>query len=160
MDKSKHDLVLTGNLQQNVTRSKLNTNLYQQIFKSTIKHGRPKSKHPLVCSSPPPIFHPFPQEWPQRADKASLLAASGMLLHGFLSMFVILLHAILWISGKFMILKVHLLDLHLKTINFLFYNYVFTSSQKWLNILVIFHIIPFISLHSYIIPWAHRLTGW
>ena len=56
MDKSKHDLVLTGNLQQNVTRSKLNTNLYQQIFKSTIKHGRPKSKHPLVYSSPPPIL--------------------------------------------------------------------------------------------------------
>ena len=29
--------------------------------------------------------------------------------------------------------KVHLLDLHIKTINFLFYNYVFHSSQKWLN---------------------------
>ena len=34
--------------------------------------------------------------------------------------------------------KVHLLDLldlHIKTINFLFYDYVFNSSQKWLNIL-------------------------
>jgi len=26
--------------------------------------------------------------------------------------------------------KVHLLDLHFKTIHFLFYNYVFNSSQK------------------------------
>ena len=37
-----------------------------------------------------------------------------------------------------MILKVlknvHLLDLHIKTIKFLFYNYVFNSSQKWVNI--------------------------
>ena len=32
--------------------------------------------------------------------------------------------------------KVHLLDLHVKRINFLFYNYVFNTSQKLLNILV------------------------
>jgi len=32
--------------------------------------------------------------------------------------------------------KMHLLDLHIKTINFVFYNYVFNSSQKRLNILV------------------------
>ena len=32
--------------------------------------------------------------------------------------------------------KMHLLDLHIKTINVLFYNYVFNSSQKLLNILV------------------------
>jgi hypothetical protein len=31
---------------------------------------------------------------------------------------------------------VHLLDLHIKTINVLFYNNVFNPSQKWLNILV------------------------
>jgi hypothetical protein len=28
------------------------------------------------------------QEWPKRAEKASLLTASGMLLHAFSSMFV------------------------------------------------------------------------
>ena len=72
----------------------------------------------------------------------------------------------------------HLLDLCIKTINFLFYYYVFNSNQKWLNIcvhvsyflrrstyminiswLIIFHIIPFISQHSYIIPWVYRFSG-
>jgi len=28
------------------------------------------------------------------------------------------------------------MDLYIKTINFLFYNYIFNSSQKWLNILL------------------------
>ena len=32
--------------------------------------------------------------------------------------------------------NVHLLDLHIKTVNFLSYTYVFNSSQKWVNILV------------------------
>jgi len=32
--------------------------------------------------------------------------------------------------------EVNLLDLHIKTINFLFYSYVFNSSQKLLSILV------------------------
>ena len=34
------------------------------------------------------LFHPVSQEWSKRADKASLLTASGMLLHAFPSMFV------------------------------------------------------------------------
>jgi hypothetical protein len=45
----------------------------------------------------------------------------------------------LHLTGNRKCLKnVHLLDLHIKTIIFLFYNYVhvFNSSQKWLNILV------------------------
>ena len=32
--------------------------------------------------------HAVSQEWPKRADKASLLTASGVLLHAFPSMFV------------------------------------------------------------------------
>jgi hypothetical protein len=64
--------------------------------------------------------------------------------------------------------KVHLLDLHIKTIHFLFNSYVFNSSQKWLNILVqisyffrvIYHIIPFISPRSYLITCAYRFSGW
>ena len=34
------------------------------------------------------FFHPVSQEWSKRADKASLLTASVMLLHVFLSMSV------------------------------------------------------------------------
>jgi hypothetical protein len=37
------------------------------------------------------LFHPVSQECPNRADKASLLTASGMLLYAFPSMFVSLL---------------------------------------------------------------------
>jgi hypothetical protein len=33
-------------------------------------------------------FHPISQEWPKRADKASLLTASRMLFHAFPSIFV------------------------------------------------------------------------
>ena len=33
------------------------------------------------------------QEWTKRADKTSLVTASGMLLHAFPSIFVCLLHA-------------------------------------------------------------------
>jgi hypothetical protein len=42
------------------------------------------------------------QEWPKRADKASLLTASGMLLHAFPSIFV---RSLQWISGKLCIQK-------------------------------------------------------
>ena len=34
------------------------------------------------------LFHPVSQEWSKRADTASLLTASGMLLHAFPSMSV------------------------------------------------------------------------
>jgi hypothetical protein len=34
------------------------------------------------------LFHSVSQEWPKRSDKASLLTASGMLLHAFTSMFL------------------------------------------------------------------------
>ena len=34
------------------------------------------------------VFHPVSQEWSKQADKASLLTASGMLLHAFPSMSV------------------------------------------------------------------------
>ena len=72
----------------------------------------------------------------------------------------------------------YLLNMHIKTIDFLFCNYVFNSSQKWLSILVhisyflcwsnmisislhvIFHITPVISPRAYIIPWAYRISGW
>jgi hypothetical protein len=92
------------------------------------------------------------------ADKASLLTASGMLLHAFPSMsvsslrefrencvyrhggfncFMKYLHRkLLTTNFSFMILKVlknvHLLDLYIKTIIFLFYKYihVFNSSQN------------------------------
>jgi hypothetical protein len=83
-------------------------------------------------------------------DKASLLTASGMLLHAFPSMsvsslrefpencvyrhdgfncFIKYFHVILLTTNfSFMILKVlknvHLLDLYIKTIIFLFYNYI------------------------------------
>jgi hypothetical protein len=94
---------------------------------------------------------------PKRADKASLLTASGMLLHAFPSMFVSplrefpencvykqsRLHCFIGylhrklLTANFLSYdiespkkKVHLLDLHIKTINFLFYNFVTNSSQK------------------------------
>jgi hypothetical protein len=41
------------------------------------------------------LFHPVSQEWSKRADKASLLTASGMLLHAFPSMSVSSLHEFL-----------------------------------------------------------------
>ena len=93
---------------------------------------------------------------PKQADKASLLTASGMLLYAFPSMFVSslsefqencvcirgglnccieYLHRKL-LTANFLVFdiesakKVHLLELHIKTINFVFYNYVFNSSQK------------------------------
>jgi hypothetical protein len=102
------------------------------------------------------------QEWAKRADKTSLLTASEMWLHAFLSMFVsslckfpsncVYIHGRLSCFIEYLHRKLltanffsydidsakkgHLLDLHIKTMNFLLYNYVFNSSQKWLNNLV------------------------
>ena len=45
-------------------------------------------------------FTQFHKNGPSGLIKASLLIASGMLLHAFPSMFVSLLHATSWISGK------------------------------------------------------------
>ena len=44
--------------------------------------------------------HAVSQEWPKRADKASLLTASGVLLNAFPLMFTSLLHVTSSISGK------------------------------------------------------------
>jgi hypothetical protein len=89
-------------------------------------------------------------------DKASLLTASGMVLHALSPMFVSSLSEfpekcvynhcelncfieylhIKLLTANFLSYdiksakKVHLLDLHIKTINVLFYNYVFNPSQK------------------------------
>ena len=87
------------------------------------------------------------QEWPKRADKASVLTASGMLLHAFPSMFVSSLrefpencaykhdglNCFYWIFAQKIIItanflsydiesakKKSALDLHIKTMNFLF----------------------------------------
>jgi hypothetical protein len=91
------------------------------------------------------------QEWPKRAEKASVLTASRMLLHAFPSMFVSSLrefsencvykhgglnYFIEYLHRKFAllpifsllilkVLKKSALDLHIKTMNFLFYNYMF-----------------------------------
>ena len=86
----------------------------------------------------------------QRADKASLLTASGMLLHAVPSMFVSSGNRCLQTCSNCFIEYLHRklltanflsydiesakkngeLNLRIKSINFLFYNYVFNSSQK------------------------------
>ena len=73
------------------------------------------------------FFYPVSQEWPKRADKASLLTASGMLLHAFPSMFVSLLHATSWISGKLCLRTTGRIQLFYKIFTQEIINYQFLS---------------------------------
>ena len=78
----------------------------------------------------------------QVGKQSKFINCFGMLLHAFPSMFVCSLREFPenCADHMSMILKllreVHLLDLYVKTINFLFYSDVFNSCQKWLNILI------------------------
>ena len=96
--------------------------------------------------------------------------------HSGLNCFIEYLHRTLLLTANFLSYDIesakilHLLDLHIKAMNFLFYNYVLTKHFRTnqlfhllmyminISLHVIFHIIPFISARSYIIPWANRIS--